>query len=547
MSRIYFFAVMCLMSTAVYAQEWGGEIESVEIEIIKERQLTLPRANRSFDKVPPRPAEPIEPRLTYDFQPVSFQSRAFSPSLRPLRLKAEELTRLYGRTVSAGFGNYASPYAEATFSSKRNKEHLLAGRFFHRSFGTGPVDGSTSSSSQTEVSALARRFGKVLSGGGEVSYSNTSLNFYGFPNLNLLSRDALPQHFHRARLAGNLESTRKGDLQYEAMASFSYLQDRFEAAESEVFSQFSADYRLSETTGFHVAADYALIARRDENVDARPRHLLRVRPVYRFVPRERLTIEAGTQLAYDNDTIGGGRNFHIYPHASARYEVSKNTGAFARLSGTMERVSLHTLSAENPWLAPDVPILHTNKRLEAAGGLQGSSPRGMSWSVGLVAAALEHRYFFLNDASVGRFGLRYFPEVVWRTNPYAEVSIMREVRTQLKVRFDYFGYASASAGFVPWHVPQYRGEFLASVMLYKKLVVQTTSTVLGGIQAPELNSGKAVRLPAAIDLNLTFDYLISERFAVFLKGENLLNNPYQLFRNYPVRGLQVLVGATYNF
>ena len=40
-------------------EKWGeGEIEKVEIEIVKDRQIVLPKANRNFEKVPPRPAEP---------------------------------------------------------------------------------------------------------------------------------------------------------------------------------------------------------------------------------------------------------------------------------------------------------------------------------------------------------------------------------------------------------------------------------------------------------------------------------------------------------
>jgi hypothetical protein len=47
--------------TSLFAQEpekkrdWetDGEIENVEIEIVKERQITLPKANRNFEKIPP--------------------------------------------------------------------------------------------------------------------------------------------------------------------------------------------------------------------------------------------------------------------------------------------------------------------------------------------------------------------------------------------------------------------------------------------------------------------------------------------------------------
>ena len=72
--------VGCFSVSLLYAQqpkkdwEGEGEIEDVTIEIVKERQITLPKANRNFDKIPPRASEPIKPPITYDFQSFNFQA-----------------------------------------------------------------------------------------------------------------------------------------------------------------------------------------------------------------------------------------------------------------------------------------------------------------------------------------------------------------------------------------------------------------------------------------------------------------------------------------
>ena len=51
-------AMLMLLSISSVAQDpnkqWtDGEIENVEIEIIKEREITLPAADRNFEKIPP--------------------------------------------------------------------------------------------------------------------------------------------------------------------------------------------------------------------------------------------------------------------------------------------------------------------------------------------------------------------------------------------------------------------------------------------------------------------------------------------------------------
>jgi len=58
----------------VSAQQNEGELEAVEIEIVKERQISLPKADRNFEKIPPRPAEQIKSPIKYDFKPFNFQA-----------------------------------------------------------------------------------------------------------------------------------------------------------------------------------------------------------------------------------------------------------------------------------------------------------------------------------------------------------------------------------------------------------------------------------------------------------------------------------------
>ncbi|HOO10753.1 MAG TPA: hypothetical protein PKW06_12505, partial [Cyclobacteriaceae bacterium] len=144
-----------LFSQPVFAQEdqWerDGEIKDVEIEIVRERQIVLPRANRNFEKVPPRPAEPIQPEITYAFRNLGFSVPGHQPNLRPLRLKQEEISKIYGNYISAGFGNYSSPYLNAWLNTKRDKNRFLGAHLYHRSFGKGPVDGKNSASGTTDI------------------------------------------------------------------------------------------------------------------------------------------------------------------------------------------------------------------------------------------------------------------------------------------------------------------------------------------------------------------------------------------------------------
>src|SRR3954469_10317251 len=78
--------LLILTTTIVWAQEdQEGGIENVEIEIVKVKQITMPKASRNFEKIPPRPAEPLAPAMTYDFRTINFAAPDYTPTVKPLR------------------------------------------------------------------------------------------------------------------------------------------------------------------------------------------------------------------------------------------------------------------------------------------------------------------------------------------------------------------------------------------------------------------------------------------------------------------------------
>src|SRR6267143_1287505 len=160
-------------------QEWEkeGGIPSAEIQILKDRQITLPVADRNFDKIPPRPIEPVRPEIVYDFKNLRFATPDFNPAIRPLKLKQEDISKVYGNYVSAGYGNYASPYLEAYFNSKRNKNQFYGAHFYHHSFGSGAVDNKNSASGSTEMNLFGKAMSNSVVASGTIGYENRSTYF----------------------------------------------------------------------------------------------------------------------------------------------------------------------------------------------------------------------------------------------------------------------------------------------------------------------------------------------------------------------------------
>lgn len=531
------------LSISVAQEKWGeGEIEKVEIEIVKEREVTVPKANRNFEKVPPRPVEPIKPQIVYDFKNLSFTTPEFNPAIRPLRLKAEPIQKIYGNYISAGFGNYFSPFLDAYATTKRDKEKFYGIKLFHHSFGQGSVDKNNSASGNTQLRLFGKAFGRQATVGGFLNYENIGTYFYGYtPGLDV-DRTGIRQSYSIVSLGGDVANSTSGKFNYKLKGAFSYLGDHYDARESEVTLGFASDFEVSKSSKIVFGSDYFLISRKDVLVEAKPRHIFKVRGGYQFEAIEDLLVTIGANVVYENDTIGKDKSLHVYPDMKASYPLSESVEAYAILTGDIDKVSLHSIAHENAWVNSNIEIYNTNRSFEFLGGLKGKLGNKVAFGTGLSFANLNDFIFYRNDLTDRAKFITEFGDTK-RTNLFAELSFTHAEIARILLRADSYSYTSDQA----WHRPTYRVSFNAFYNLYSKLQFNTDLIMQGGAKAFDDDTSSVTTLDAAIDLNLKATYFLSKQFSIFVKGSNLLNNQYQLYLNYPVRGLQVMGGITWVF
>lgn len=527
-----------------FAQDQQGGLQDVEIEIIKERQITLPQANRNYEKIPPQPAETDIPPLTYDFKPFTFQSGQITPSIRPLKLRPEPLPDVTGGYLSAGYGNWDSPYLEGFINSKRDENKLVGAHGYFRRSGKGPVDGKNSASGSSGISVYGKAFSDFISLSGEAGFENRTTHFYGYPPESTVDADDIRQSFNLFELKGALSNTRNSAFRYELGAGFTYLADRYAARESEADFDFSSAYEVNDESTIAIGAAYAIINRKDSLVEASPRSLFSVNPRYEFYPVENLKLTAGFIAAFENDSLDD-REVHVYPDLRASYPLTPSVDATASLSGGIEKVSLRSLTGENMWLAPNVPIFHTNKLLELQAALHTRIGNKISVNGGFSLASLKNLYFFVNrEDDPSTFTVEY-DDITNRTNFFASLGFAQTETFKVLLRGDLFSYSTD----IPeaWHRPTYKVTGESSLNLYRKFLLDLKVIAMGGMKALDPATDAAVALDAAFDLNARMEYLISDSFSIFGQFNNITSNEYPVLLNYPVRGFQALGGLTWSF
>jgi len=544
--------VSILSFTSLWAQqkkdwEGDGEIENVEIEIVKERQITLPKANRNFEKIPPRASEPIKPPISYDFRSFNFQAPPISTQIRPLKLKQESQSHVYGGYLRVGYGNYVSPLLEGYINTTRDKNKLIGAHVYHNSSDKGPVDDRNSGSGSSGISLFAKSFSEDIALSGNVGFENRTTHFYGYPEGQEVKASEIKQSFNLFKISGELANAKNSDFSYKLGAGFSYLTDKYNARETEVDFNFNSAYELDEDSRINVKADYYIISRKDVLVEVSPRNLFIVAPSYEFLPIDDLKVSVGFIAAFENDTIDS-KSAHVYPDVSATYPLSPSVDVVATLNGGIEKVSLQSLSNENLWLAPNVPVFHTNKALDFGVGLKARLGNKVATHAGLSFASLKNWYYFVNsEADQAKFNTVYDGGAgTRRTNFYAALSYAQSEGAKFMLRGDFYAYGMGNVA-EAWHRPTYKVTANASYNLYEKLLFHADLIAQGGMKALDPVTDGTVKLNAAFDLNFKTEYLFSDSFSAFLQFNNITSTKYPLFLNYPVRGFQVMAGITWSF
>ncbi|WP_127120466.1 hypothetical protein [Chryseotalea sanaruensis] len=538
---------VCLGVSFQAIAQTTGELENVEIEIVKERKIALPEAERKFSKITPHASEPISPPITYSFKPLNVELPLANLVVKPLKLKKESEPEAKRGYFSAGYGNFASPYLEAYYTSKRSAKQLVGASAIVDVWAKGPVDDRNSGNGIYGFSLFGASFGNTFKTDVNLSYNRSFWHFYGYPQDPAINIEAgnIRQHFDRFSLSATIANGSKSKFVYDLKGGFGYIQDAYAARESDVNLSFSSAYSLKPTRKVITNASYQLISRKDVLVEAKPRSLFQAEMLYTINPIDRLLIDVGFGVAYENDTLD--KDFHFYPKAHARYELTKGVLAKASLSGQMRSVSLHTLTTENPWLAPNVLIQHTNEAFVLEAGLEAAFAKNFKAEVGASVASLRNLYFYTNDATdQSQFLLSYDDKATERINFYGIIDHAVSKRSVISLRADWFNYVTDTLS-AAWHRPTYKVALQSTYNFFQKLKLSGGVTFLGGMKAYNFAEAKAVTLEPAIDFSLRAEYFVSDKLLLFIQGANLLSSDYNLYLNYPVRGAQVRAGFSWSF
>ena len=263
------------------------------------------------------------------------------------------------------------------------------------------------------------------------------------------------------------------------------------------------------------------------------------------IENENLVINAGAKLFYQNqDTLYKALQFIPDVKLSLNL-IYEKLSVFAGVTGDFKQNTHAGLSALNPYLRPDNPIIPTLTPYDIFGGFNGAFSSAFAYEVKLGARKIKNHPFYnfvpLNDRALIGYNILYDD----LTQSYFEtaLNIGFGKKFDLKLHLTYMQNDPdhlKKALFIPDF------EFKSVLIFHPtdKLNIHATVHSLGN---RNYAAGIDDYISGYNDLNMGIRYNINKQFTGFLQANNILGKSYEIYYDYPVQGFQILAGGAYRF
>ncbi len=488
--------------------------------------------------------------------------------------------KLFNNYATLAAGNYGTINAELFVTENLNRNEYIGGMLRHLS-SQGGIDGVVLDDKYYNTS-LDLTYGnrqKDYSWNADLGYQNQIYNWYGLPleyqvfteeEINMIDPQ---QAYHTFYLGGKIAAEdsffRDASLQYKRFW------DAYGSAENRFFVKPSLDVDvMQEKIKVDFIADYVGGTFENEEYGVNTIDYnyfnLGVQPSILF-QREDLSVQLGAGLFYSMGKLMGesDNKFYIYPQVKASYKVVGDLMiAYAGAEGTLKQNSYADFVGENYFVSPNLIVAPTDQQYDVYVGLKGKLANNVAYNIRGSYMSEDNKAFFVNYIPIAEpqpeaalpgygygnsFGLLY--DELQTISFFGELKADFSENVSFGVNGTFNSYSTDQEE--AWNLPAIKIGANLDVDITEKWYAGANVFFVGerkdfvAINNPEfvdpLATEAIITLDSFFDANAHVGYRYNERLTGFLKLNNIANQDYQRWVNYPVQGFQFLIGASYKF
>ncbi len=472
--------------------------------------------------------------LFYSYQPVPLQ---------PLNLEKDAIVDLGQRYfVKAGFGNLSSAFLNAGASFGDGKTSLIniygdyassKGKIINQDFSVMNLKGTGSYFGENH---------EVYAGLG---ISSKSYAFYGYDHdLYEFSKKDVRQLFQDIDIKGGIKTTKanKVGITYDPTLNINFFTLSNKLTETSVIINAPAEKIISSEIVAKVEAnlDFTRYATKlSVNDTSFNNTIVRISPAVKFFGPA-LLINAGISPVWDNGDL------NLIPDVYIEAKVQDQLKLQAGWVGKIYKNTVRELSKTNPFLQPPTSKFNT-KEIEFYGGLKATLGNHFNFSGKASWLTYDHFALFLNDTLSITNNFKVVEEE--RLNNFRIQGSISYIQTELfniTGGFTLNAYTGMKTFSKAWNTVPLEITGSAAWFPIKNLMIKGDVYIFGGGKYFD-KEDKTLSLKGGTDLSLGAEYKINKQLSAWVQGNNLLNDKYKRWDNYPVYGINLLAGILIKF
>ncbi|MCF8272442.1 MAG: TonB-dependent receptor [Flavobacteriaceae bacterium] len=560
-------AVFTLSISIVFSQE-KDTISTGVINVVKPYTPTIADAF----KVKETPSIDDEETATKKEIKYNIFSFPVASTFTPAKGKAAVVdkakpVKLYDNYVTLGVGTYTTVLGEVYLNHTISRTESVGGYVSHHSSQGGIQDlllDDNFSDSKINVNYASRL--RDLSWNVEAGFQQQRYNWYGLPLSMVDDAEANNVKGGHSFFGAHFGSDVTIENTYIKSGSFLFRRfgDNQGSGENRFLIKSSIDIPIDkEEISTGIVFDY-LGGSFDRNYATADElkygnFQIGVSPTYEL-KQDDLTLNLGISAYYLKDTEASESKFYIYPNVTASYRlVNDILIAYGGIQGGLIQNSYYDFASENPFVSPTLYIMPTDQLYNASIGLKGKVSSNMSYNISGHYFADRNKALFINNDitassqnySYGNsFGIVYDDVDTFSLAGEINVDVNRNFK--LGIKAEYFSY-STNGQAEAWNLPDVKGSLFLDYQISQQWFAGANLFYVGERKDQFFLNNGAITTPFTVVLDSYFDanvhlgYHVNEQLSVFAKANNLANEGYQRWQNFPVQSIQFLAGATYKF
>lgn len=578
---IYFpIVALLLLSQIAFAQKKDENIGSEVVNIVKPYTPTISDAFK-VKEMPVLDDDDNAKKEVIQYNIFSFPvASTFTPNKgKAAAVDKQEREKIYKNYATLGFGNYGTANAELFITENINKNSYVGGMIRHLSSQGGIKDlvlDDKFYNTSLDVTYGVRE--RDMNWNVDLGVKNQIFNWYGLPTSTIFfdettinSIDA-KQTYNTIALGGKM-STKDG-LFSEGSLLFKRFSDGFGSGENRFNINPAFDFDVMDQK---INADFLVdyvggSFERQYEADEELKYsnvIFGTKPSILY-QQDDLSVQIGAGIFYTTGKFNGASDskLFVYPNVKASYRIVGDLLiGYAGAEGGLNQNSYADFVDQNPFVSPTMFVAPTDNKYDIYVGLKGKLANAIAFNV---------RGSYNNEDNKALFMSNEFNPMYTNTEGYAfgnsfgvvydnlkTLSLFGELKADFskKVTFGingtYNNFSTENAA-EAWNLPQLKITSTLDIDITEKWYAGASIFFVGerkdlvskqSIAAvfPPIFDTKEITLDSFFDLNAHVGYKYNKRLTAFLKGNNLANQQYNSWANFPVQGIQVLLGANYKF